>query len=212
MRARSCLVQVENQCHDEAKPAAMKRDEKHVQDLIVYITENITNLFDVDNHPRQLINISTGLLASHDIEDLLLKSVETGRIKMKIFVESSLSTDNVEHVLRSCLQTKMWMSSHLDHPNHLSLYEYGWKKSSQGPDPVYFLGMMTSDFLPDLIFSCKGKYICSTSCICREQQMSSTELCHCQGSDTCQNIYCKEDIDLEDQMNDDDEDENDTSD
>ncbi|VDI60065.1 Hypothetical predicted protein [Mytilus galloprovincialis] len=32
-----------------------------------------------------------------------------------------------------------------------------------------------------------------------------------QGSDTCQNIYCKEDIDLEDQMNDDDEDENDTS-
>ena len=44
--------------------------------------------------PRQLINISTGLLASHDIEDLLLKSVETGRTKMKIFVESSLSTDN----------------------------------------------------------------------------------------------------------------------
>ncbi|CAG2193289.1 unnamed protein product [Mytilus edulis] len=66
-----------------------------------------------------------------------------------------------EHV--SCLQTKMWMSSHLDHPNHLSPYEYGWKKSSPGPDPVYFFGMMTSDFLQDLLFSCKGKYICSTS-------------------------------------------------
>ncbi|CAC5392868.1 unnamed protein product [Mytilus coruscus] len=93
MRARACLVQVDDQCHDEAKPAAMKRDEKHVQDLIVYITENMTNPFDVDNHPRQLINISTGLHASHDIEDSLLKSVETGRTKMKIFVESSLSTD-----------------------------------------------------------------------------------------------------------------------
>ncbi|CAC5383567.1 unnamed protein product [Mytilus coruscus] len=93
MRARACLVQVDDQYHGEAKPAAMKRDEKHVQDLIVYITENMTNPFDVDNHPRQLINISTGLHASHDIEDSLLKSVETERTKVKIFVESSLSTD-----------------------------------------------------------------------------------------------------------------------
>ena len=93
MRARAGLSQVDDQCHDEAKPAAMKRDEKHVQDLIVYITENMTNPFDVDNHPRQLINISTGLHASHDIEDSLLKSVETGRTKMKMFVDSSLSTD-----------------------------------------------------------------------------------------------------------------------
>ncbi|CAG2187592.1 unnamed protein product [Mytilus edulis] len=196
MIARACLVQVDDQCHDEAKPAAMKRDEKHVQDLIVYITENMTNPFDVDNHPRQLINISTGLHASHDIEESLLKSVETGRTRMKIFVESSLSTDKAvstslsaarelissfydpkdmkdkfasshvdlnklrvklatckdtsllrlkpskpalkEHVLRSCLQTNIWMSSHLDHPNPLFPYEYGWKKSSHGPDPVYF--------------------------------------------------------------------------
>ncbi|CAG2192261.1 unnamed protein product [Mytilus edulis] len=244
MIARACLVQVDDQCHDEAKPAAMKRDGKHVQDLIVYITENMTNPFDVDNHPRQLINISTGLHASHDIEESLLKSVETGRTRMKIFVESSLSTDKAanilpavhaltgcdttsaifgfgkktvfklirkspskftnlqnfdkidfstslsaarelissfydpkdmkdkfasshvdlnklrvklatckdtsllrlkpskpalkEHVLRSCLQTNIWMSSHLDHPNPLFPYENGWKKSSHGPDPVYF--------------------------------------------------------------------------
>ncbi|VDI29884.1 Hypothetical predicted protein [Mytilus galloprovincialis] len=98
MRARSCLVQVDDQCHDAAKPAAIKRDEKHVQDLIVYITENMTNLFDVDNNPRQLICISTGLFVSHDIEYSLLKSVETGRTKMKIFVESSLSTDNAEDI------------------------------------------------------------------------------------------------------------------
>ncbi|CAG2224249.1 unnamed protein product [Mytilus edulis] len=43
-----------------------------------------------------------------------------------------------EHVLRSCLQTNIWMSSHLDHPNPLFPYENGWKKSSHGPDPVYF--------------------------------------------------------------------------
>ncbi|CAG2197091.1 unnamed protein product [Mytilus edulis] len=43
-----------------------------------------------------------------------------------------------EHVLRSFLQTKIRMSSHLDHPNPLSPYEYGWKRSSHGPDPVYF--------------------------------------------------------------------------
>ena len=51
------------------------------------------NSVDVDNHLHQLINISTGLHASHDIEDSLLKSVETGRTKMKMFVDSSLSTD-----------------------------------------------------------------------------------------------------------------------
>ncbi|CAG2225334.1 unnamed protein product [Mytilus edulis] len=65
MRARACLVQVGDQCHDEAKPAAMKRDKTFVDDLTVYITEN------------QHMNISTGLHASHDIEDSLLKSVET---------------------------------------------------------------------------------------------------------------------------------------
>ncbi|CAG2254125.1 unnamed protein product [Mytilus edulis] len=62
-------------------------------------SENMTNPFDVDNHPRQLINISTGLHASHDIEDSLLKSVETGRTKMKICVESSLSTDKAANIL-----------------------------------------------------------------------------------------------------------------
>ncbi|VDI49817.1 Hypothetical predicted protein [Mytilus galloprovincialis] len=63
--------------------------------------ENMTNPFHVDNHLRQLINISTGLHASHNIEDSLLKSVETGRTKMKICVESSLSTDKAERHRRS---------------------------------------------------------------------------------------------------------------
>ncbi|CAG2228115.1 HMCN [Mytilus edulis] len=51
MRARACLVQVDDQCHDGAKTAAMKRDEKHVQDLIIYTTENMTNPLDADNQP-----------------------------------------------------------------------------------------------------------------------------------------------------------------
>ncbi|CAG2212934.1 unnamed protein product [Mytilus edulis] len=62
----------------------------------------MTNPFDVHNHPLQLINISTGLHASHDIEDSLSKSVGTARTKMKIFVESSLSTDKAGHALTGC--------------------------------------------------------------------------------------------------------------
>ncbi|VDI39082.1 Hypothetical predicted protein [Mytilus galloprovincialis] len=99
MKARACPIQVDDQCHDEAKPAAMKRDEKRVQDLIVYITERMTNPFDDDSHSPQLINISTRPRASHEIEDSLLKSVETGKTKMKKFVESSLSTDQAGNIL-----------------------------------------------------------------------------------------------------------------
>ncbi|CAG2248893.1 CHFR [Mytilus edulis] len=72
MRARACLVQVDDQCHDGAKTAAKKGDEKHVQDLIIYTTKNMTNPLDADNQPRQLLlNISTDLHESHDIKDSL---------------------------------------------------------------------------------------------------------------------------------------------
>ena len=35
---------------------------------------------------------------------------------------------------------------------------------------------MTSDFLQDLLCSCKGKVMCGRSCVCNEQNMSCTEL------------------------------------
>ena len=72
----------------KAPIASMRRSEKHVTDLIRLFTENMTDPFDVQSHPRQLFNISTGLNALRDVTESLLKSVENGKSMMKRFVES----------------------------------------------------------------------------------------------------------------------------
>ena len=72
-----------------------------------------------------------------------------------------------------------------------SPYDYGWRKNAAGPLPLFFEGIMTSDFLQDLICSCKGKVMCSGSCVCNEQNMCCTELCPCQGSDFCMNPFSR---------------------
>jgi hypothetical protein len=59
---------------------------------------------------------------------------------------------------------------------------------------------MSSDFLQDLICSCKGRKICSREYVCYEQNLCCTELCPCQGNDLCLNIITS-------QQNPDDDDE-----
>jgi hypothetical protein len=43
--------------------------------------------------------------------------------------------------------------------NHVKL------KRHESPLPVYFQGQMSSDFLQDLICTCKGKAVCSSGCV-----------------------------------------------
>jgi hypothetical protein len=57
-----------------------------------------------------------------------------------------------------------WITSHQAKPPVASPYDYGWQKGSNGPTPVLFSGLMSSDFLQDLICSCKGRKICSREC------------------------------------------------
>jgi hypothetical protein len=52
----------------------MKRDEQQVNDLIDHIRNKMTDPFDVALHPALLINISTGMHASKDVQDSLLNS------------------------------------------------------------------------------------------------------------------------------------------
>ncbi|KAK3085631.1 hypothetical protein FSP39_006444 [Pinctada imbricata] len=79
-----------------------------------------------------------------------------------------------QHVLRASFQAKTWMKSHVAKPSHGSPLEYGWKKGHAGLEPVLFTGMMSSDFLEDLICSCKGKSVCTNACICSEQYLACT--------------------------------------
>jgi hypothetical protein len=55
--------------------------------------------------------------------------------------------------------------------------------------PVYFEGNMSAEFLRDLVCSCKGKSQCEKSCVSAEQNLACTDICSCQGSESCKNIH-----------------------
>ena len=91
MHNRSGLATEIEASHEETKPAAMKRDEQQVNDLIDHIRNKMTDPFDVALHPALLINISTGMHASKDVQDSLLNSIDEGTKMAKSFVKGSLS-------------------------------------------------------------------------------------------------------------------------
>ena len=68
------------------------------------------------------------------------------------------------HVLRASLQTYIWKSSQKGQPPVRSPLMFGWEDKG-GLVPVFFRGQMPSDFLQDLVCSCKGKSISSSSCL-----------------------------------------------
>ncbi len=73
MRDRSGQNATKSSSHEQTLPAAMTRDEKHVQAIVEEITTNMTDPFDTSSHPPGvLINISTGLHASDAVQASLL--------------------------------------------------------------------------------------------------------------------------------------------
>jgi len=104
-----------------------------------------------------------------------------------------------QHELRTSLQTKIWMNAHETRAVIGSPLQYGWKEGKFGLEPVLFEGQMSSDFLQDLVCTCKGKSVCSRGCVCFEHNLFCTELCSCQASDLCCNINThKRDLEDED--------------
>ena len=49
------------------------------------------NPFDIQLHPPELINVSTGLKASKEVQESLLKSVDMGNVMVKKIVGSALT-------------------------------------------------------------------------------------------------------------------------
>ena len=81
-----------------------------------------------------------------------------------------------QHILRSSLQINIWMTAHVAKPPMKYTVLCGWEDRN-GLVPVYFKGQMSSDFLQDLVCTCKGKSVCMKGCICFEQSLSCTYLC-----------------------------------
>ena len=94
-----------------------------------------------------------------------------------------------QYILRASFQTKAWHASCLAKPPLPSPMEYGWRTVKDSLHPVYFEGNMSAEFLRDLVCSCKEKSQCKKSCVCAEQNLACTDLCSCQGSESCKNVH-----------------------
>ena len=78
-------------CKHKAFKHDRKRDEQQVADLISHLQKKLINQFDIQQHPPELIKVSTGLKASKEVQESLLESVDTGNAMVKTFVGSALS-------------------------------------------------------------------------------------------------------------------------
>ena len=85
------MVIADGEAHDENRTASMKPNDQQVADLISHLQEKMINPFDIQLHPPELINVSTGLKASKEVQESLLKSVDMGNVMFKIFVGSALT-------------------------------------------------------------------------------------------------------------------------
>ncbi|XP_071138292.1 GTPase IMAP family member 4-like [Mytilus edulis] len=79
MNTRSGCINDKSVEHDEVKPTAFIRDEEQVQKKLDHVLEKLTDPFATELHPPSLIiNISTGMHASKDVQASLTSAVDDG--------------------------------------------------------------------------------------------------------------------------------------
>ena len=121
--------------------------------------------------------------------DLNKLRVKLATVKDSTLVRLPPSEDTFkQHVLRSSYQTKIWLNAHIPKPAVGSPFEHSGKDGKFGLELILLEDQMSSDFLQDLVCTCKGRSVCSKGCVCFEQNLSCTELCHCQALDLCHNV------------------------
>jgi hypothetical protein len=64
--------------HEEMKQTALKRDEEQVQAIVNHLNETMSDPFDIEAHPPCLMNISTGMHTTREVQDYLLSAVNEG--------------------------------------------------------------------------------------------------------------------------------------
>ena len=93
------------------------------------------------------------------------------------------------------------MKSDTAQPPEKSALDLGWEDQNE-LSPVYFVTQTSSDFLKDLLCTCKDNSSFSQGCVCAEQNLTCTELCQCQGTDACCNPLTQAaDEDSDDEIN-----------
>ena len=78
MNDRAGITTTSNTSHEEMKQTALKRDEEQVQAIVNHLSETMTDPFDIEDHLPCLMNISTGMHATREVQDYLLSTVNEG--------------------------------------------------------------------------------------------------------------------------------------
>ncbi|KAK3108281.1 hypothetical protein FSP39_004793 [Pinctada imbricata] len=85
----SCGVQSSQAPHQEASPAFMKRDEE----LLMHFEQNMTDPFEVEKHPPCLLNVSSGMLASKEVQESPLTALNQGYAMLVDFLKRSFDSN-----------------------------------------------------------------------------------------------------------------------
>jgi hypothetical protein len=78
MNDRAGITSTSNTSNEEIKQTALKRDEEQVQAIVSHLNEPMIDPFDIEAHPPCLMNISTGMHATREVQDSLLSAVNEG--------------------------------------------------------------------------------------------------------------------------------------
>ena len=97
LKERSGITSADNSVHQQEKAASMKQGEDHVRALISHLKNNMTNPFDCSflDH-NVLINISTSMHATEEVQTSFLNAVKNGKDQMKAFVTRTFSESKRE--------------------------------------------------------------------------------------------------------------------
>ncbi|CAC5420189.1 unnamed protein product [Mytilus coruscus] len=74
----------------------------------------MTDPFDIDAHPPCLINISTGMHATSEVQDSLLSAVNEGENMYRKFVNSALSVDQIRSFYSPITKSKLKTFEHMN--------------------------------------------------------------------------------------------------
>lgn len=80
----------QSNAHEELSPSRMSRDKSDVMAIKDYILNHCQNPFDVDTIPKELINISTGQIATKAVQECLTSIPEKGKDVVQNYISERL--------------------------------------------------------------------------------------------------------------------------
>ena len=128
----------------------MKQDDHDVSQMTRHLRDNMTNPFQVDDHPEgQLVNISSGVIATKDVQKSLSSVLDVGTIQMEEFVNESLSTDGNRSMYHPIRKSNLKTFTSLKKKTPIKIM--GQKTLvSMNPEMVFRRALQLTQVRPDL--------------------------------------------------------------